>query len=70
MPCMKHCLRVKNLKCIAKLRIFGIIRDKFNAVENCENYGEIFMVAPCINNIRHFIVQLMHTNYKILRLLK
>ena len=23
-----------------------------------------------IRNIRHFIVQLMHTNYKILRLLK
>jgi len=23
------------------------------------------MVAPCINNIKHFIVQLMHTNYKI-----
>ena len=29
-----------------------------------------FMVAPCISNIKHFIVQLMHTNYKILRLLK
>jgi len=29
-----------------------------------------FMVAPYINNIRHFIVQLMHTNYKFLRLLK
>jgi len=29
-----------------------------------------FMVAPCINNIKHFIVKLMHTNYKILRLLK
>ena len=29
-----------------------------------------FMVAPCINNIKHFIVQIMHTNYKILRLLK
>jgi len=29
-----------------------------------------FMVARCINNIKHFIVQLMHTNYKILRLLK
>jgi len=36
-PCMKHCLPVKNLKCIAKLWIFGIIRDKFIAVENCEN---------------------------------
>jgi len=29
-----------------------------------------FMVAPCINNIEHFIFQLMHTDYKILRLLK
>jgi len=29
-----------------------------------------FIVAPCINNIKHFIVQLMHTYYKILRLLK
>jgi len=29
-----------------------------------------FMVSPCINNITHFIVQLMHTKYKILRLLK
>jgi len=29
-----------------------------------------FMVAMCINNIKHFIVQLMHTNHKILRLLK
>ena len=29
-----------------------------------------FMVARCISNIKHIIVQLMHTNYKILRLLK
>jgi len=29
-----------------------------------------FMVAPCINNIKQFIVQLMHKNYKILGLLK
>jgi hypothetical protein len=29
-----------------------------------------FMVAPCINNIKHFIFQLMHTSCKILRLLK
>ena len=28
------------------------------------------MVEPCIDNIRHLIIQLMHTNYKILRLLK
>ena len=24
------------------------------------------MVAQCLNNIKHFIVQLMHTKYKIL----
>ena len=29
-----------------------------------------FTVAPCISNIKQFIVQLMHTNDKILRLLK
>ena len=29
-----------------------------------------FMVAACINNIKHFIVQLMRTNCKILRILK
>ena len=29
-----------------------------------------FMVAPCINNIKHIIDQQMHTNYKIHRLLK
>jgi hypothetical protein len=29
-----------------------------------------FMVVTCINNIKHFISQLMHTNFKILRLLK
>jgi len=28
------------------------------------------MVAPCINNIKNVIVQLMHSNYKIIRLLK
>jgi len=32
--------------------------------------GNNFMVVPCITNIKHFIVQLTHTNYKILRLLK
>jgi len=28
------------------------------------------MVAQCINDIKNFIVHLMHTNYKIRRLLK
>ena len=31
---------------------------------------ENFMVAPYINNIKNFIVQLMQKKYKILRLLK
>ena len=26
-----------------------------------------FMVAPCINNVKHFIFQLTHTNYKFLK---
>ena len=42
-----------------------IITDKLLVNETIN-----FMVAPCINNIKHFIVQIMHTNYKILRLLK
>jgi len=29
-----------------------------------------FTVATCNNNIKHFIVQLMHINYQILTLLK
>jgi len=44
----------------------------YQLIENTvkkQNYTN-FMVAPCINNIKHFIVQLMHPNYKILRLLK
>jgi len=28
------------------------------------------MVIPCINNIQHFIVQLMHTTLKTVELLK
>jgi hypothetical protein len=28
---------------------------------------EYFMVAPCVSNITHFVVQLMHKNYKILK---
>jgi len=36
--------------------------------EHLENLNFVF--APCVSNIKHFIVQLMHTNYKILRLLK
>ena len=29
-----------------------------------------FMVTPCINNIQHFIVQLMHTTLKKRRVIK
>jgi len=31
---------------------------------------EFFMVTPCINNIQPFIVQLMHTKVKNVKLLK
>ena len=32
---------------------YGVLTSKHVGVMN-------FMVAPCINNIKHFIVQLMH----------
>jgi len=38
--------------------------------QTSQNNFADFVVAPCISNIKQFIVQLMHTNYKILRLLK
>ena len=43
------------------------IPSPFSCKTECEMN---FMIAPCISNIKHFIVQLMHTNYKILLLLK
>ena len=44
-------------------------KEVFRNFFNC--YRENFMVAPCVIGIKHFSVQLMHTNYKkILRLLK
>jgi len=52
-----------------------LIRFGRTTAECCEDYTDgntlsiNLMVAPCINNIKHFIVQLMHMNYKILRLL-
>jgi hypothetical protein len=43
----------------------------FNTYMCVYNYKYMnFMFAPCIDNIKHFIVQLIHRNYKILRLLK
>jgi len=45
------------------------ISDDKRAASYTEQQFQNFMVAPCINNTKHFIVQLMHTNYKILRLL-
>ena len=41
-----------------------------NVLRHARKYNINFMVAPCINNIKHLIVQLMHTNYKFFRLLK
>jgi len=34
------------------------------------NLEKNFMVTPCINNIHHFIFQLMHTTLKKVELLK
>ena len=39
-----------------------VICDLTNSTKN-------FVVAPCLSDVKHFIVQLMHINYKILRLL-
>jgi len=33
-------------------------------------WNPFFILRSNLINVRHFIVQLMHTNYKILRLLK
>ena len=41
---------------------------KFHTFKNMRILN--FAVAPCISNIKQFIVQLMHTDFKILRLLK
>ena len=48
---------------------FTLFKHK-RVLEHVQGYRVNFMVAPCINNITNFIVQKMHTNYKILRLLK
>ena len=42
--------------------LFGFTR------KNLKNtaFEKNLVFAPCVNNIKHFIVQLMHTNYKIL----
>ena len=34
------------------------------------NFITIFMVTPCINNIQHFNIKLMHTTLKNVELLK
>ena len=58
------------IKMFFEFRESKFIND-FRAVGKYEIFLSMnFMVAPCINNIKHFIVQLMNTNYKILRLLK
>ena len=51
------------------LRVHEITVSKFgnDKVNKCTGN---FMVAPCINNTKHFIFQIIHTNYKTLRLLK
>jgi len=33
-------------------------------------WDRIFVVTPCINDVKHFIIQLMHTTLKNVELLK
>ena len=81
----KNRLNSRNVPCCQKISLYILIPKevKFQTVvisagRQCSYFTlraehifkMNFMVAPCINNIKHFIVQLMHTNYKILRLLK
>ena len=72
----RHCAQYCSLRPIFSCKPHFIIRsgNKVKArmrKEREKRYGERnVMVALCSNNIRHFIFQLMHTNCKILRLLK
>ena len=63
-------MKVTNRGLINCLRSLPVKRNGTH--QNNRQYPVImnFTVAPCINNIKHFIVQQMHTNYKTLRLLK
>ena len=60
------------LNVLCQLQVKYYISNVFNI--KCKylklNNNMNFMVARYINNIEHFIFQLMHTNCKILRLLK
>ena len=54
-------------------RIMGLFCKRVGKRYNNEGLKLVllkFMVVPCINDMKNFIVQLMHTNYKILRILK
>jgi len=43
-----------------------LVVDKIGKIQATVN----FMVTPCINNIHHFNIQLMHTTLKKVELLK
>ena len=71
MICAQFLLSLKFFKNEVKLGLSFHVKEEF--LWDCYEqnfYWVNFTVAPCINNIKHFIVQLMHTNYKILRLLE
>ena len=48
-------------KMISSAELFPVI---------CSFQFSVAMIVTIVDNVKHFIVQLMHTNYKILRLLK
>ena len=64
----------------SRLKVFKICEwlNQNRSLRRADHGGKIneyciflnYIFAPCISNIKHLIVQLMHTNYKILRLLE
>ena len=65
-------LHVVELQCCSdcSLTLSSAAARCTDVINTCSCPSMDFMVAPGIGNIKHFIVQLMHTNYKIIRLLK
>ena len=47
---------------LLNLKIY--VHDAFHWIRQIIISALDFMVALCVNNIKYFIVQLMHTNYK------
>ena len=57
-PCPKYIHMIRNVI----IRIYFLINSK-NIASPLQR--QAFMVTPCINNIKHFIVQLMHTMWNV-----